>query len=310
MPLTLPVLVGPTGVGKTEIAVLLAQRYNLEIISADSRQVYKYMDIGTDKPSKELQQKVKFHMIDLVCPDKLYSAADYVRDVTKVIEELSAQGKKFILVGGSGLYLRALFQPFFKAPRPIPELRAELAKKPLTELYDRLKTVDPESAQKIHPRDRQRIIRALEIYLLTGKTKSEMVKESCPIIKYVPFYIGLFIPKKLLYAKIEQRFDKMIEQGLVQEVKGLLDMGYDEDLYAFNAIGYREIFGYVKSRISLELAIAVAKKKSKAYAKRQLTWFKREPGIIWIEYNDKEEVIKKIIESFPAIIEQPQDYTG
>lgn len=308
MAMTILTLVGPTGVGKTEVAVELAQKYNLEIVSADSRQIYKYMDIGTDKPSKEIQQKVKFHMIDLVEPNKLYSAADYMHDATKVIEDLSRQGKKFILVGGSGLYLRALFQPFFKAPQTDPELRAELTKKSLLELYERLKAVDPESAQKIHQNDRQRIIRALEIYLLTGRTKSQMVnlpEADNKNIRYIPFYIGLSLPKKLLYERIERRFDKMIEQGLVQEVKGLLDMGYDEDLYAFNAIGYREIFGYVKNRISLELAIVVAKKKSKSYAKRQLTWFRRAPGIFWIEYNDKEVVIKKIVELFPAITAKP-----
>jgi tRNA dimethylallyltransferase len=305
MPLQILTLVGPTGIGKTDIAVELAQRYSLEIISADSRQIYKFLDIGTAKPSKELRKQIKFYMIDVVKPDVLYSAADFVRDVTKVIEDLSQQGKKFILVGGSGLYLKALFQPFFKVPKTDPELRAELAKKPLAELYGRLKEVDQESATKIHANDFQRIVRALEIYLLTGKTKSEMMKQSNPDLKYIPFYVGLFMPRKLLYEKIEQRFDMMIEQGLVKEVKNLMDMGYDDELYAFNAIGYKEIFSYLKKRISLELAIMVAKKKSRAYAKRQFTWFKHQPGIIWIEYKDREEVIKKIVELFPAITSNP-----
>ncbi|MEO0084680.1 MAG: tRNA (adenosine(37)-N6)-dimethylallyltransferase MiaA, partial [candidate division WOR-3 bacterium] len=211
------------------------------------------------------------------------------------------QRKKFILVGGSGLYLKALFQPFFKAPKPDLELRAELQKRPLNELYEQLKKIDIESAQKIHANDRQRIIRALEIYFLTGRTKTEMIKRSPTETKYYPFYIGLFIPKNLLYERIEKRFDMMIEQGLVEEVKHLIDMGYDENLYAFNAIGYREIFDYVKNRISLELAIKVAKKKSKNYAKRQFTWFKHQAGVIWIENKDKEDVIRKIVELFPAI---------
>lgn len=301
--MTLPILalVGPTGVGKTEVAVELAQQYNLEIISADSRQVYKYLDIGTAKPSKELRQRIKFHMIDVVTPDVLYSAADYVRDARKVIEDLYRENKKFILVGGSGLYLKALFQPFFKAPKGDIELRAELAKKPLAELYDQLKAVDPESAKKIHSNDRQRIVRALELYLLTGKTKSELAKQSNTETKYQPFYIGLTLPRKVLYEKIDRRFDLMIEEGLIREVKSLIDRGYDEDLYAFNAIGYREIFGYLKKRISLELAIAMAKKKSRAYAKRQFTWFKHQPDITWLEYKDRQEVMKKIIELFPAI---------
>lgn len=310
MPIQIPTIVGPTGIGKTEIAVELAQKYNLEIISADSRQVYKYLDIGTAKPSKELRQKVRFHMLDVVKPDVPYSAADFVRDVSKVIKDLRQQEKKFILVGGSGLYLKALFQPFFKAPKTDLELRAELTKKTLNELYQQLKEVDPESAQKIHSNDRQRIIRALEIYLLTGKTKSELIRHPPQAgeekgggeMKYVPFYIGLFMPKKILNEKIDKRFDMMIEQGLVKEVKNLLDRGYEENLYAFNAIGYREIFQYLKKRISLELAIMVAKKKSRAYAKRQFTWFKHQPGIIWIEYKDREEVIKKITELFPAIV--------
>lgn len=301
MPIQIPTLVGPTGIGKTEITIELAQRYNLDIISADSRQIYKYLDIGTDKPDKELRQKVKFHMIDMVEPDKLYSAADFVRDVTTVIEDLRQQNKKFILVGGSGLYLKALFQPFFRAPKTDSELRAELTKKPLTELYQQLKEVDPESAQKIHANDQQRIIRALEIYFLTGMTKSEMAKQAPTELKYVPFYIGLFLPRKILYEKIEKRFDRMVEKGLVQEVKNLMDRGFEEELYAFNAIGYREIFGFLKNRISLDFAIMIAKKKSRAYAKRQLTWFKHQPGIIWIEYKDREEVIKKIVELFPEI---------
>jgi tRNA dimethylallyltransferase len=301
MPLQIPTLVGPTGIGKTEIAIELAQRYNLDIISADSRQIYKHLDIGTDKPDKELREKVLFHMIDMVEPNKLYSAADFVQDVTTVIEDLRQQNKKFILVGGSGLYLKALFQPFFKAPKTDSELRTELTKRPLTDLYQQLKEIDPESAQKIHANDQQRVIRALEIYLLTGKTKSEMAKQPKTELKYIPFYIGLFLPRKILYDKIDKRFDKMIEKGLVQEIKNLIDMGFEEDLYAFNAIGYREIFGYLKKRISLEFAIMIAKKKSRAYAKRQLTWFKHQPGIIWIEYKDREEVIRKIVELFPAI---------
>lgn len=314
MPIQIPALVGPTGIGKTEIAIELARRHKLEIISADSRQIYKYLDIGTDKPDKGLRQRVKFHMIDMVEPNQLYSAADFVRDVTTLIEDLIRQNKKFILVGGSGLYLKALFQPFFKAPKTDSELRAELTKKPLAELYQQLKEIDPESAQKIHANDRQRIIRALEIYLLTGKTKSELIKRPPPHlppqvgedkgegeIKYIPFYIGLFLPRKILYEKIEKRFDRMIEKGLVQEVKNLIDMGFDEELYAFNAIGYREIFGYLKNRISLNFAVMIAKKKSRAYAKRQLTWFKHQPGISWIEYKDKEEVIRKITELYPAI---------
>jgi tRNA dimethylallyltransferase len=301
MPLQILTLVGPTGIGKTEIAVELTQKYKLEIISADSRQVYQYLNIGTAKPSKELRQQIKFHMIDVVTPDVLYSAADFVRDVTKVIEDLRQQGKKFILVGGSGLYLKALFQPFFKVPKTDPELRAELAKTPLAELYEKLKEVDPESSEKIHSNDRHRILRALEIYLITGKTKSELARESNIELNYLPYYIGVFMPRKILYERIDNRFDMMIEQGLVHEVKNLIAMGYDENLYAFNAIGYREIFAYLKNRIPLELAITVAKKKSRAYAKRQFTWFKHQPGIIWVEYKDREEVAKKIVELFPAI---------
>ncbi|MEO0091093.1 MAG: tRNA (adenosine(37)-N6)-dimethylallyltransferase MiaA [candidate division WOR-3 bacterium] len=294
-------LVGPTSVGKTEIAIELAKRYNLEIVSCDSRQIYKYMDIGTAKPKlikgKWLisdDKSIKFHMIDIVTPDVLYSAADFARDATKVIEELIAENKRFILVGGSGLYLKALFEPFFSAPARDLKLRRVLANEPLDELYERLKMVDPESARRIHCQDRQRIIRALEIYEQTRIPLSIQMKTNTPKAKFTPYYVGIIMPRRLLYEKINQRFDDMIKQGLVDEVKNLLRMGYTKENNALNGIGYQEIIRFLDGEISLTEAISIAKTRSRQYAKRQITWFKKVKVIKWIEYTTLNETMRTV----------------
>jgi len=327
-------IVGPTGVGKTEVAIELAKQFDLDIISADSRQIYKYMDIGTAKPSSVVRDRVRFHLIDIITPDVLYSAADFARDATKILEGYensliippSMGGKKRegapspnlphqgggiikhrhlpILVGGSGLYLKALFEPFFSAPPRDLKLRRTLEKEPLDKLYERLKTVDPKSAQRIHSSDRQRIVRALELYQMTRKPLSEQIHGPSPEPKFSPYYIGLTLPRKLLNEKINQRFDKMIhpdlackggvDDGLVNEVKNLIKLGYSKDLNSLNAIGYQEIIRFLNQEISLMQAIYIAKNRSRQYAKRQMTWFKKVEGIKWIEYTDLKQTIQKV----------------
>ncbi len=301
-------LVGPTGVGKTEVAIELAKKYDLDIISADSRQIYKYMDIGTAKlflsgynlPAS----RFKIHMIDIVTPDVLYSAVDFARDATKILLEYNPQrGRTPILVGGSGLYFKALFEPFFQAPARDPKLRQRLEKENLDKLYKRLKLVDSVSTQRIKPADRQRIIRALEIYEQTRKPLSEHIKQTFPEPEFSPYYVGLTLPRTILYDKINQRFDKMIEDGLVDEVKHLLKMGYNKERNALNGIGYQEIIRFLNQEISLMQAIYLAKNRSRQYAKRQITWFKKVEGIKWIEFTKLEETVQKVTEYYKKYIQ-------
>ncbi|MEO0097792.1 MAG: tRNA (adenosine(37)-N6)-dimethylallyltransferase MiaA, partial [candidate division WOR-3 bacterium] len=252
----IPCLCGPTGVGKTEIALLFAEKYNFSIISCDSRQIYKYLDIGTAKPSIEIRKKYDFYMIDIITPDKYYSAYDYAKDTEKVIEKLK-ENKKFLLVGGSGLYFKALFSPFFEAPPVNLKLREELKRKPLTSLYEELKRVDEISAQRIHPKDSQRIIRALEVYYLTNKPFSYFLTQKKKS-KYEPIYIGLNLEREILYKKINERFEKMIKEGLIEEVENLLKMGYNENSPGLKTIGYKEVVLYLKGKLSKEEMISLA----------------------------------------------------
>jgi tRNA dimethylallyltransferase len=301
-------LVGPTGVGKTEVAIELAKKFDLDIISADSRQIYKYMDIGTAKPSSVVRDRVRFHLIDIITPDILYSAADFARDCTKVIDKIIESKRKlapplragagFILVGGSGLYLKALFEPFFIAPPRDLTIRRLLEKKSIEELYEFLKIVDPKSTKRINPSDRQRIVRALELYQMTRKPLSEHIRGPYPVSNFSPYYVGLNLPRKALYKKIDARFDKMIDDGLIDEVLNLIRLGYDENFNAMNAIGYQEILKFINHQKSLTEAIEIAKTRSRQYAKRQMTWFKKVDGIKWIEYTSLEETTQKVTQQY------------
>lgn len=288
------VLTGPTGVGKTDVAVILARRYGIEIISADSRQVYRHLDIGTAKPSVELRQEIKFHLIDCVEPNRLYSAADFARDALMVMHRLNAEGRNFIIVGGSGFYLRALFQPFFDAPVHNPNLRSQLSALPVTELYRKLMEVDPERAKQLHPNDRQRIIRALEIYELTGKSFSELTAERKKKTEFVPVYVVLNMERKRLYTLIDKRFDQMMANGLLDEVRRLKELGPTQSSYITNAYGYAELLRYLDGELSLEEAISTAKRKTREYARRQLTWFRGLKDALWLEFTSAEEVAERL----------------
>jgi tRNA dimethylallyltransferase len=305
MALNIFTLVGPTSIGKTALATELARKYDLDIISADSRQIYKYMDIGTAKPPLADGRwliadgkKVRFHLINIINPDVLYSAADFARDAQKVIELLTLQKRQFILVGGSGLYLKALFEPFFSAPPRDLSIRHNLGKESSEKLYGRLKVVDPTSAERIKPADRQRIIRALEIYQQTRKPLSVQIKNQNQKTEYSPYYVGLTMERKLLAEKINQRFEQMVDDGLVDEVKNLLRIGYTKENNALNGIGYQEIIRFLNKEISFMEAIYLAKNRSRQYAKRQMTWFKKVEGIKWIEYTSPETAFSKLIQQY------------
>ncbi len=292
-------IVGPTGVGKTEVSFRLAKRNKLEIISADARSIYQGMDIGTAKPTSKMREEVNFHLLDLITPDQVFNAQDFGKLARAVMDKLRREGKKFFVSGGSGLYLKALFKPLAELPKIDPDIREGLKGRELGSLYHELKAIDPISASKIHPRDRQRVIRALEVFYQTKRPLSSFFGRE-EVSEYEPVYVGLILPRKSLHQRIEERLERMVEGGFLKEVKRLLSLGYAEDLYAFNAFGYREMMLYLKGRLAFEEAIRQAKKKIKDYAKRQITWFKRE-DVYWIENYDFNETVLEIERIFPEI---------
>lgn len=293
-------IVGPTAVGKTDIAMELACKIDAEIISADSRQVYKYLNIGTAKPMAREQKKVKFHLIDLLNPDENYSCGRFARDAEKLIEEILACGRIPIICGGTGLYIKALFNPLHPLPEASKSLKLSvqrlLKEKGIEYLYQDLKKIDPEWANKIHPRDKQRILRGIEVYEITKIPLSELIKKEKAQARYKPFYIGLIRPREELYKKIDERYDRMIELGLVEEVKDILKMGYAPDCPGLRTIGYKEMIEYLSGKCDLKTAIKKAKQHTRNFAKRQIRWFSKIPGIRWYEpgyfYKNLETFIK------------------
>jgi len=286
------ILVGPTAIGKTALSIDLAKRLKGEIISADSMQIYKYMDIGTAKVTRDEMDDIPHHLIDIVYPDEDYTVSNYQRDASRLIEEINARDMLPIVVGGTGLYINSLvYNLNFTEVPPDEEYRMELEEYARINgegyLHQMLEEVDPVSSMTISPNDRKRIIRALEIYYLTGKTMSEHNKDfRKEVDKYQLFMVCLNMDRKKLYDRINLRVDLMIEEGLIDEVKGILDKGYDKNLVSLQAIGYKEIISYLEGKISLEEAVNTIKQASRNYAKRQLTWFRRDKRINWIDVED------------------------
>lgn len=290
--MTVFVLAGPTGVGKTEVGLELARRLNLEIVSADSRQVYRHLDIGTAKPGPEMRAACRFHMLDVVEPDRTYSAAEYARDAVTVMRGLVRERRQFIIVGGAGFYLRALFQPLFTAPAASPELRQRLAGMGTVALYEHLRRLDPERAAALHPNDRQRVTRAIEICELAGKTFAELARESAAGTEFTPWYAVLNMDRDLLYRRIDLRFDAMMEQGLLEEVRLLRARGFGRESRVADAYGYAELFDHLEGRLSLAAAIERAKARSREYARRQLTWFRALRQARWFDHRNPDETLR------------------
>ena len=290
------VLCGPTGVGKTEVAVELARKFSLEIISADSRQVYSWLDIGTAKPGPELRRELGIHMVDMVEPSRVYSAADFARDALAVMRRLRREGERFIVAGGSGMYLKALFEPFFEAPKPDPAIRRQLEAETPLALYDRLKRVDPERAARLHPNDRQRVMRALEVYESTGKTMTELARKASveAEVEFGPVYAVLTMDREVLRRRLDVRFDAMMDGGLLDEVRRLKESGFGRETYVANAYGYAELLRHLDGELTLEQAVAEAKAKTRAYAKRQLTWFRSLKGAHWFECKDVADAVRQV----------------
>jgi tRNA dimethylallyltransferase len=292
------ILLGPTGVGKTGASLLLAQSLNTEIISADSMQIYRHMDIGTAKPAKEEMTLVKHHMIDVVEPSETFSTGKYIEHVVPIIEGLHRRGKVPLIVGGTGLYIRAMTRGIFSGPSADWALREQLLEREEKEpgsLYRRLQTLDPGAAVRVMPSDTRRIVRALEVCLKAG-TGITQLQESLTIpLPYHFLRIGITRERKELYGLIEQRVDGMFTAGLVDEVKRLLLRSPGKT--ALQAIGYKEIAAHLRREYPLEEAVRLVKKRSKNYAKRQLTWFRREEGIRWADATGHftgEEIYKAI----------------
>ncbi|PMP97245.1 MAG: tRNA (adenosine(37)-N6)-dimethylallyltransferase MiaA [Thermodesulfobacterium geofontis] len=288
-------IVGPTGVGKSEVAIFLGERLKGEIINFDSLQFYKELNIGTAKPEEEERKRVPHHLYDLLELDEEFNAAKFVELADNLIKEIWERGKIPILVGGTGLYLRALEYGLFpiKIPKELREKIRKSAERDLTGLYEELKKLDPEYAQKISPRDKVRITRALEVIYTSGKPFSEFHKKN-PFSgkkRYDIIKIGLNLPRNELYQKINFRVLKMIEKGWIEEVKKLLEKGYSPDLKPFKAIGYKYIIEYLQGKIPLKRAIELIQRDTRRYAKRQLTWFKKEPDIYWFSPEEKENIL-------------------
>jgi len=299
------VLAGPTGIGKTDLSLKIAKAINGEIISADSRQIYKYMDIGTAKVEKKHMNEIKHHMIDIVKPDEDFTVSDYKYNVTKIIEEINSEGKIPLLVGGTGLYINSIVYDldFTSVPsnNDIREhYKSILLNQGKQALYDILIEKDYETAKRLNINDTKRIIRALEVYDITQKPMSMQNKDFRKQTKrYNLLMYCLNMDRTKLYDKINSRVDKMIDLGLVNEVISLLGMGYDKDLNSMQGIGYKEIIDYLEDKLTLKDAIELIKKRSRNYAKRQLTWFRRDERYKWImidEFYDTNELYETLIE--------------
>lgn len=296
-------LMGPTAVGKTALSIELAKRLDGEIISADSMQIYKYMDIGTAKVTEEEMEGIPHYLIDVIEPDEEFTVSNYKELANSYIIDINQRDKLPMLVGGTGLYINSLvYNLNFAGVEPNGEIRDKYERikeeKGNEYLHSLLDDIDKDSANRIEVNDTKRVIRALEIYEVTGKTMAEYNKNfRSPNEDYDLVMVCLNMDRKKLYERINLRVDLMIDQGLVHEVKSILDMGYDKNLVALQGIGYKEIISFLDNEITLDEAIEKIKKGSRNYAKRQLTWFRRDNRIKWInldEYKNINEVADKI----------------
>ncbi|MCI0532167.1 MAG: tRNA (adenosine(37)-N6)-dimethylallyltransferase MiaA [candidate division Zixibacteria bacterium] len=281
------IITGPTASGKTSIAIQLAQELGGEIISADSRQVYRFMDIGTAKPTLEERGRAVHYLIDIANPDQTYSAGRFVRDAEDLIEQILNRNKLPIIVGGTGLYIKSLTQGLFRGPAADKTLREgledEVKRYGLEILYDRLKKRDPATASRISPKDKIRIVRGLEIVELTSRPISDwQTKETVPACQYDFRGYVIDMDRKKLYSRINQRVENMMELGFVEEVKNLKAGGYDFQLPALCTFGYLDFHRHLEGELKLDEAVANFKQKTRNYAKRQLTWFRSQKQLEWI----------------------------
>jgi tRNA dimethylallyltransferase len=287
----LVIILGPTGVGKSAAGVYLAVRFGGEIINCDSMQVYRGFDIGTDKPKPEMRQRVPHHLLDVAEASDQFTAADFVRQALAAVRMIEERARLPFVVGGTGLYLKALLDGLFPGPGRNPELRLKLEREAreggLEGLYRQLEEADPVYARLIGSRDKVRIIRALEVFFLTGKPLSEHFERTrSEVADFQVLKIGLQLERKELYRLIEERVDKMFRGGILDEVRRLLAAGVEESAPPFRALGYKHVLAHLKGTISLEEAARLAKQDTRHYAKRQISWFRKMTGVNWLPAGD------------------------
>jgi tRNA dimethylallyltransferase len=295
------VLIGPTAVGKTKMSIDLAKKFNCEIISGDSMQIYRGMDIGTAKIKKEEMNGVPHHLIDIKNPEEPFSAAEFQQLVRKKISEIGKHNHLPMIVGGTGLYIQSVIYDYQFSDMPGDEsVRNRLTEKAkevgITRLYEQLKQIDPKAAAKIHPNNERRVIRALEIFYTTGKTMTEYEESQVSDMVYDVALIGLTMNREVLYDRINKRVDQMIEEGLVEEARRFYDKGL-KAAQSTQAIGYKELFDFFDGKVSFEEAILNLKQNTRKFAKRQLTWFRNKMDVTWFdmtEMNDYDKNFEKI----------------
>jgi tRNA dimethylallyltransferase len=298
------VLAGPTCSGKTTLSLVMAEKLNTEIISADSRQFYKYLNIGTAKPSEEILKKVKHHFIDVLEPDEYFNVSLFERQALNIIEEMLGKGKVPIVAGGSGLYIKALTEGIFNEADINEETRSELMlikeRTGIEGLYKELEKVDPESAAKMLPQNWKRVLRALEVYFTTGQPIWKFHEKQARDVDVEFKMYGLDWKREVLYKNIEARVDSMIDNGLIEEIKYILDKGYSKTLNSLNTVGYKEIISYLDGEISQDRAVDLIKRNTRRYAKRQMTWFRKVEGMHWFDvasFGDLDNICEEIIKS-------------
>lgn len=290
------VIGGPTGVGKTSLSIKLAKILDAVIINCDSMQIYKHMDIGTAKITEKEKEGVEHYMFDIVEPIDRYNVGDYYRDVNSLLKKIEKDNRNVILVGGTGLYINSIVRGLSKLPEADLNIRDSLEKLSTEELYEKLKELDEEAAKEIHPNNRVRVERAVEVCLLTGDKFSKLNKLNIKDNNYNFIQIALERDRKILYDRIDYRVELMIENGLVEEAKDIYEK-YNSEKNKIKAIGYKELFDYFDGLISVDEAIEIIKKESRHYAKRQFTWFKGDADYKWFDLGQitEDEIIKKIL---------------
>ncbi len=291
-PKPINIICGPTGSGKTSVALELAQKFRVELISADSRQILKHLNIGTAKPTSDELNSCPFHLVDIIEPGERYSAFNFIDDAESAIADIQKRDKTPLIVGGTGLYLRALTDGVVEIKQEDfsirEKLEAELEEKGVESLHKKLEAIDPLESAKIHPNNKNRIVRALEIFYLTGHTKSELITTGkYRNSKHKFAYHCLSPERELLYERINNRVETMLSSGLLEELNDLISLGYKDKIAIANVIGYAELLRYIDGKISLDEAIAMIKQNSRRYAKRQMTWFRKQSELVFYEESSK-----------------------
>jgi tRNA dimethylallyltransferase len=300
------VLSGPTGVGKTDSAISLAERLGAEIVNADSMQVYRYMDIGTAKPTQEQRARVPHHLLDVVLPNEGFDAGLYLRHAQPVIERLQGRGRIPLVVGGTGFYLKALTHGICEAAPGDAgvreELLEELQEHGLTRLHADLQRVDPDLAGRVQPRDRQRILRGLEVFRVTGRPLSSwQARHRFQTNLHRTIKIFLSRPRKELYQRINQRVEAMMAQGFLEEVRSLLERGYGPELKSMQSLGYRHLALHLAGKTSLDDTVSTIQRDTRRYAKRQLTWFRADPEYLWLPVDQPEELNRLVDQALAEV---------